>query len=296
MFTAKPWLAGTTPGRPLRPAHPRGGRNKEDSPIEFDTLLYQETDGVAVVTLNRPEVHNAFNEAMQRELRQLWRSLRSNDNVRAIVVTGSGEKAFCTGIDRSDVPTTEGDYFFDPLTYEDPGQIISPRAQGLWKPIIGAVNGMACGGAFYLLGQVDFIVAAEHATFFDPHVTYGMPAVFEPALMADKMPFGEVMRMTLMGNRERISAATAERIGLVTQVVPSSELAAVTLELARTIASYPAAAVQASLRAVWASREVPPGQMLELGNFFLNMATSVETLASSQQVFQNRKPEPPTIR
>ncbi|HEY1988049.1 MAG TPA: enoyl-CoA hydratase/isomerase family protein [Acidimicrobiales bacterium] len=251
---------------------------------------------MAVVTLNRPDVYNAFNEVMQNELRDLWRWLKTNDGVRSIVLTGAGEKAFCTGIDRADVPTEEGEYYFDALTYEDPSRSIGPRSQGLWKPIIAAVNGMACGGAFYLLGQVDFIVAADHATFFDPHVTYGMPAVFEPALMVEKMPFGEVMRMTLMGNRERISAQKAEQIGLVSQVVPASELAEVTRGLALTIASYSPAAVQASLRTVWASRELLPGQMVELGNLFLNLATSPESLRSSQEGFEKRKPEPPTIR
>ena len=104
------------------------------------------------------------------------------------------------------------------------------------------------------------------------------------------------MRMTLMGNRERISAQKAEQIGLVTQVVPAPELAEVTRQLASTIASYSPAAVQASLRAVWASREMPPGQMVELGNLFLNLATSPESLRNSQEVFQKRKPEPPTVR
>jgi enoyl-CoA hydratase/carnithine racemase len=67
---------------------------------EFETLLYEEDDGVATVTLNRPEVHNAFNQIMQSELRTLWRSLRRHDDVRAVILTGAGEKAFCTGIDR----------------------------------------------------------------------------------------------------------------------------------------------------------------------------------------------------
>ncbi|MGO8871823.1 MAG: enoyl-CoA hydratase/isomerase family protein [Acidimicrobiales bacterium] len=266
------------------------------SPIEFETLLYEESEGVATVTLNRPQVYNAFNELMLGELRDLWRWLKTNDDVRAIVLTGAGDKAFCTGIDRADVPTKEGAYTFHPLTYEDPGRSIGPKSQALWKPVIGAVNGMACGGAFYLLGQVDFIVAAEHATFFDPHVTYGMPAVFEPSLMSARMPFGEVMRMTLMGNHERISANRAERMGLVTQVVPSSELLTVTRELASTIASFSPAAVQASLRAVWASRDVSAGQMTELGNLFLNIAMTAEALRSGQEYFERRQREPPVIR
>ena len=194
------------------------------------------------------------------------------------------------------MPTDESTYYFHALTYEDPGRSIGPRSQGLWKPVIAAVNGMACGGAFYLLGQADFLIAADHATFFDPHVTYGMPAVFEPALMASRMPFGEVMRMTLMGSAERISAQRAEHIGLVSQVVPSSELLEVSRAVAATIASYPPAAVQASLRSLWAAQETFPGQMTELGNMFLNLSMSPEVLSSGQDAFRSRRRAAPTIR
>ena len=83
---------------------------------------------------------------------------------------------------------------------------------------------MACGGAFYLLGEVEFIIAAEHATFFDPHVTYGMTAVFEPILMSHRMPFGELARMTLLGNHERMTAERACEIGLVSQVASAGGL------------------------------------------------------------------------
>ena len=81
---------------------------------------------MAVVTLNRPDVYNAFNEVMQSELRELWQGLKTNDEVRSIVLTGSGQKAFCTGIDRADVPTEEGEYYFDALTYDDPSRSIGP--------------------------------------------------------------------------------------------------------------------------------------------------------------------------
>ncbi len=264
--------------------------------MQLDTLEYEESDGVAVVTLNRPDVHNAFNAVMQQELRYVWRSLRTNDAVRAVVLTGAGERAFCTGIDRSEVPVTESDYTFSAYTYEDPGRDIGPRSQELWKPIIAAVNGMAGGGAFYLLGESDFIIASENATFFDPHVTYGMPAVFEPTLMASRMPFGEVMRMTLMGTHERISAQRAEMMGMVTQVVPAADLVDVARGVARKIASQPPAAVQASLRTLWATRDLPPGQVTDLGNIFLNLSMSAESLRDGQEIFLHRRPEPPTIR
>ena len=115
---------------------------------------------------------------------------------------------------------------------------------------------MACGGAFYFLGECDILIAAEHATFFDPHVSYGMPAIYEPMSMLNKMPFGEVMRMSLTGNSERISAETALRMGLVTEVVPASDLRSKAEELAISIAASPPSAVQGTLRAIWAARDL----------------------------------------
>ena len=263
--------------------------------MELETLEYEERNHVAVVTLNRPERHNAFNEAMQGELRDVWQAIKVNDDVRAVVLTAAGDKAFCTGIDRGEIPVTEEEFFFDPYTYDDPGKLIGPRSQELWKPVIAAVNGMACGGAFYLLGESDIIIAAEHATFFDPHVTYAMPAVFEPVLMLARMPFGEVMRMTLTGTAERISAASAMRMGLVSEVVPAEELLGAALTLADAIASNPPAAVQASLRTVWAARDLSPQQMQAMGNLFLTKAMTAENMAQGQEVFAGKnRPEPRT--
>src|SRR6185436_7251588 len=182
-----------------------------------------------------------------------------------IVVTGRGEKAFCTGIDRSSVE----EFVFDPLTYEDPGRLIGPKSQELWKPVVAAVNGMACGGAFYILGEADVIVAAEHATFFDPHVTYGMVAAFEPILLLRRMPFGEVLRMALAGSYERVSAATAQQVGLVSEVTSADELLPAAKRLAAIFAAQPPHAVQATLRTLWAARDLPIAQATDLGNVFL---------------------------
>ncbi len=254
-------------------------------------------DGVATVTLDRPEAYNAFNAAMCDEMAAMWAHVREDDAVRAVVVTGAGEKAFCTGIDRSEVPAEGGaEFTFSPFTYEDPGKRLGPRSNECWKPVVVAVNGMACGGAFYLLGEADVLIAAEHATFFDPHVTYGMPAVFEPALMLQRMPFGEVLRMTLLGNHERIGAARALEIGLVTEVVHGPDLAQAAHRIAAAIASQPAAAVQASLRSLWAARELTRAQMLDVGNTFLNLAMSEEALAEGQQVFASGQRIEPRVR
>lgn len=264
--------------------------------MDLETLEYEERGHVALVTLNRPERHNSFNETMQRELSSVWQSVKANDDVRAVVLTAAGEKAFCTGIDREEIPTTEESFYFDPYTYVDPGKNLGPRSQELWKPVIAAVNGMACGGAFYLLGESDVIIAADNATFFDPHVTYGMPAVFEPVLMMPRMPFGDLMRMTLTGASERIGAETALRLGLVSEVVPQAELLDTALALAELIASNPPAAVQASLRTVWAARDLTPQQLQSIGNLFLADAMTVENMAGGQAVFASGQRAKPRTR
>ncbi|MEU8581536.1 enoyl-CoA hydratase/isomerase family protein [Streptomyces abikoensis] len=208
-------------------------------------------DGVALVTLDRPERHNAIDLATATRLKGLWAEFRHDDDVRAIVLTGAGDRAFCTGIDRSaDVPQPGSPYSLD-----DPLRTVGPKAADLWKPVIAAVGGMACGGAFYLLGEAEFIIAAENATFFDPHTSYGMVSAYEAAYMAQLMPFGEAARTALMGTAERLSARRAHEIGLVSELTPPGEATTTALRAAAVIASYPPDPVQGTVRALWSTRE-----------------------------------------
>jgi len=260
---------------------------------QYETLLYEEEDGAAWVTMNRPEVHNAFNARMQHELRAVWRGLRGNDDVRVVVLTGAGDRAFSTGIDRTetmgDQSPARGERVVGsgstPFMFDDPGENIGPKTCDLWKPVIAAVNGMACGGAFYMLGEVEFIIAAEHATFFDPHVTYGMTAAFEPAHMLQKMPFHEIMRLSLLGNHERMSARRAHEIGLVSEVVPGPDLRQAASWAAGVIASEPPLAVQGTLRAIWAAQELSRAQALALGYAFVGLGTNQDSIAEGQATF-----------
>ncbi|MDT7839295.1 enoyl-CoA hydratase/isomerase family protein [Streptomyces justiciae] len=207
--------------------------------------------GVAVVTLDRPQRLNAINLELRDQLVDTWRALRFDDSVNAVVLTGSGERAFCTGIDRdADVPQPNSPYMAD-----DPLLRIGPKSNDLWKPVIAAVQGMACGGAFYLLGECEFVVADPGATFFDPHTTYGMVSAYESVLMAQRMPYGEVARMMLMGTAERMSARRAYEIGLVSELAEPGEVLARATEAAAVIAAQPAAGVQGTVRALWAARE-----------------------------------------
>lgn len=276
---------------------------------EFETLRYEEADGVAWVTLDRPEVLNAFNTTMQREMRDLWRWLRHHDEVRVAVLTGAGDKAFCTGIDRSEALAEpragrQGGRSSDapgrhpgeddevrigsgstPFMFDDPGANLGPKSNDLWKPVIAAVNGMACGGAFYMLGEVDFIIAAEHATFFDPHLTFNMAAAYEPLQMTGRMPFGDLMRLTLLGSDERMSAQRALQVGLVTEVVPLDQLHERSAWAASVIARSHPLAVQGTLRALWAGRELSRSQALGLAWAFLGLGNDPEALAEGQARF-----------
>jgi enoyl-CoA hydratase/carnithine racemase len=257
----------------------------------FETLLYEEINGVAWVTLNRPDVHNAFNAKMQHELYDLWRGLRRNDDVRAIVLTGAGEKAFCTGIDRTETMGESGRRVNASSVGLDAVHVrrfrFAHRSKScdLWKPVIAAVNGMACGGAFYMLGEVEFIIAAENATFFDPHVTYGMTASFEPMHMLQKMPFHEIMRLSLLGNYERLSAKRAHEVGLVSEVVAADQLLASARWAAEAIASQPALAIQGTVRALWTARELTRSQALSLGYAFVSMGTNRDSIREGQEAF-----------
>jgi len=260
---------------------------------DFETLVLRKDDGVAWVSLARPSVRNAINQQMQDELRTVWTGLRYDDEVRCVVLTGEGE-SFCTGIDRSEAVSdennaamAEGDFpgYPTPWMYDDPGRDVGPKSCDLWKPVIAAVQGMACGGAFYMLGETEFIIAADDALFFDPHVTYGMTAAFEPMQMLSKMPFQEIMRLSLLGAHERMSAERAFQIGLVSEVVPRDELLERAGWAARVIADSPPLVIQGTMRALWTALEVPRTQAIGLANLFTRIGSDAAALKAGQDRF-----------
>ena len=265
--------------------------------VTYETLLYTKDDGIARVSLNRPAVRNAINEQMQAELREVWNDVRYDNDVCCVILGAEGP-AFCTGIDRAEAVSeentdaiAEGNYPGYPTAwmYDDPGRDIGPKARDCWKPVVAAVHGMACGGAFYLLGEVEFIIAAEDATFFDPHVTYGMTAAFEPMQMLAKMPFQEIMRMALLGADERMSAERAREIGLVTEVVPGDELMERAEWAARVIADSPPLAIQGTMRALWTALEVSRSQAIELAALYTRIGSDADAFKAGQDRFASGK-------
>ncbi|MGW4910043.1 enoyl-CoA hydratase/isomerase family protein [Streptomyces sp. NPDC004270] len=255
--------------------------------------LRLETDketGVAVVTLDRPEKLNAIDLETAAELASVWRALRFDDAVRAVVLTGAGGRAFSTGLDRDAVVPQPS----SPYSQDDPLIAIGPKTNDLWKPVIAAVAGMACGGAFYLLGEADFVIADETAAFFDPHTSYGMVSAYESVLMAQRMPYGEVARLVLMGNAERVSARRAYEVGLVSEVTPAGAALEAAVRCATVIAGYPAEGVQGSVRALWAAKEAARERGYGQAPYLIALGNLPDDRQA--ELFDNRSRTTPRIR
>lgn len=231
---------------------------------DYQTLLIEKYDDrVAVVTINRPEAMNSFDLRMIEEFSRLWRALAEDESVNAIVLRASDGRCFSPGVDvRKGENVTRSDNIWNK---SDPGEGLGPKFNRCWKPVICAVHGMAAGGAFYWINESDIVICSEEATFFDPHVTYGMTAALEPIGLTYRMPLGDVLRMALLGNDERIGAGTALRIGLVSEIVTREALWDRARELAAKIAAKPAIATQGTVRAIWESLDLPRSVALARG-------------------------------
>ena len=210
-------------------------------------------DRVAAITLNRPDSLNAFNRAMCEEMAEAWRLVKLDDAVNAVVLRAAGERAFSAGLDiKSSFGQPENVWH-----HEDPGEYLSPKWQKMWKPVVCAVQGMCTAGGFYFVNESDVVICSQDATFFDSHVSAGLVCALEPIGLMRRVGLGEALRIALLGNDERVSAQTALRIGLVSEVVPADRLWERAHQIATVIAAKPPAATQGTVKAIWESLEKP---------------------------------------
>jgi E-phenylitaconyl-CoA hydratase len=230
--------------------------------VEFETLLYETRDGVATITLNRPERYNAFNVKMATELRQAWEAVKSDPEVVCAIVTGSGDKALCTGMDLAEAAA--GVPGKRPNTREEmPFLHMTAIQNKCWKPVITAVNGMVVGGGLHFICDADLIVAAEHATFADTHVRVGLIAGLEPVGLARRLPLEAALRLALLGGAERMTAQQALALGLVGEVVPFDKLMPRVRDLAAKICRNSPTAMARSKQCIWESLDVGLDDALE---------------------------------
>ncbi|MGX9792760.1 enoyl-CoA hydratase/isomerase family protein [Mycobacterium sp. MMS18-G62] len=222
---------------------------------DYERLTVARSDGVGWLILNRPEAGNAFDALMLDELEAAWAELDADPDVRVIVNTANG-KAFCTGMDVVQVARDKEAMRKHSRRTRDATLKISSWHCEVWKPVIAAVNGVCAGGGLHLVADADIVIAAQEASFVDPHVSVGQAVAYEAITLLRKSPMEAITRMTLSGNGERISAQRAFELGIVSEVVPAGQLRAAAGRLAGSVATNSPTAMRATKRALWHSLEV----------------------------------------
>ncbi len=223
---------------------------------ELETLRLERVGPVGWLFNNRPEQLNAMNALMRDEFELAWRALDADPEVRVIVHTGEG-RAFQTGVDVAELATDGVGMERYRQSVEDWDLHFTAWHNHVWKPVITAVNGICAGGAFHWIADADIVIAASNATFFDPHVSVGQVVSIEAIGLMKRMPVEAVMRMAFVGRHERMPAARAYELGMISQIVdPPELLRAEAQSLAEKIAQNSPAAMAATKRALWGALEL----------------------------------------
>ncbi|BBY80788.1 enoyl-CoA hydratase/isomerase family protein [Mycolicibacterium pulveris] len=221
----------------------------------YERLVVDKSDGVGWLILDRPDAGNAFDALMLDELEAAWTQLDTDPDVRVIVNTANG-KAFCTGMDVVQVARDKQAMRKHSRRTRDAELKISSWHCDVWKPVIAAVNGVCAGGGLHLVADADIVIAAENASFVDPHVSVGQAVAYEAITLLRKSPMEAITRTTLSGKGERISAQRAYELGIISQVVPADQLRAEAGRLAAAVATNSPTAMRATKKALWHSLEV----------------------------------------
>ena len=255
------------------------------------TVHFERADGVATLTLDNPKARNAFDYEMTQQLRRYWGEIQRDPEVVCAIVTGAGEKAFCTGWDISSTASGDSQHYANAKRQDAPYGQITALQNHCWKPVITAVNGMCVGGGLHFVADGDIVIAAESATFFDTHCEVGLVSALEPASLARKIPLDAVLRMALLGSAERISAARARELGLVGEVVPAASLMTRARELAAILSRYSPTALARTKRAIWTSLEHGSEAGLDAAHDILDEHSSHPDMREGTQAFlEKRKP------
>jgi enoyl-CoA hydratase/carnithine racemase len=220
----------------------------------YTTLRVERRGPVGWLVFDRPAAGNAMDARMMSELERAWRELDADPAVRVIVNTGEGA-AFQTGLDMAQLAR-------DPQALREQSRRTKRfelRFTG-WhndvsKPVIAAVNGLCAGGGLHFVADADIVIAADTASFVDPHVSVGQASVYETIALVKKSPMEPVLRMVLAGRHERMSAQRAYQLGICSQVTAFDELRPAAQALGQTIASRPPELLAATKRALWTALE-----------------------------------------
>ncbi|WP_137917393.1 enoyl-CoA hydratase-related protein [Hydrogenophaga sp. 2FB] len=249
-------------------------------------VLLDMRDGVAIVTLNRPEAMNAIDPDMRAELRQVWRRVSEDDTVRCAVLTGAGSTAFCTGSDlKKTMPPAES---FAQLAFTGTGQEPMTAGMDMDTPIVCAINGHAFGGGLELALACDIRLASTNAQFALPEVRLGtLPAAGGTQRLPRLVSPSDAMMMLLTG--DRFGAVEALRMGLVSEVLPPAELMESALAIARRIAQNAPLSVRAIKRLVRTGLEMPLDKALQTEYHVFGLLRDTEDRIEGRRAFQEKR-------
>jgi len=253
----------------------------------YENLIVERDDAVLIITINRPTVLNALNGQVLDELSDAINQARADDGVRALVLTGAGEKAFVAGADIKELAVQT------PVTGREharKGQALFDRIERLGKPVIAAVNGFALGGGCELAMACTIRLAADTAKFGQPEINLGLlPGYAGSQRLPRLVGRGRALELLLTG--AQITAEEAWRIGLVNRVVPAAQLAAEARTLARTLASKPAVAVRYILDAVASGLDMSFADAQDYEATLFGLVATTEDMREGTTAFiEKRKP------
>ena len=251
----------------------------------FEALLYAVTDGVATVTINRPERRNALSWAVMTELRQALATVKADPEVSVVVLTGAGDTAFCAGADLSGMAAGAGW-----AELHDARGELARLFRDMWelgKPIIARVRGYALAGGFGLALACDLVVASDDSQFGTPEIDVGLwPYMITVPLMRSMPP---KVALELMMTGRRVAADEAARIGFVNRVVAPDELDAVVGELAATLASKSPAIMKLGRDSFYAAWDLAAEEALRLLHPMLTVTTNTEDAAEGLAAFAEKR-------
>lgn len=250
------------------------------------SVIVEVADHVATITLNRPEAMNSIDPEMRRELKQVWARIHADDAIRVAILTGAGEKAFCTGSDlKKTMPSGDS---FARATF---GQAESDHLlAGLTtdKPLLCAINGYAMGGGMELALACDIRIASDNAQFALSEVRIGsIPGAGGTQRLPRAIGASSAMLMLLTG--DRIDAAEALRIGLVSKVVPAAELLPAAQAIARRIAQNAPLAVRAVKRLVQQGMDMPLPAAMDTERYVFGLLRDTEDRIEGRRAFQEKR-------
>ena len=262
------------------------GRKLACPSMADDEVRYEVRDGVATLTIDRPERRNALSWTVISGLREHVAQARQDPDVRVLVLTGAGDKAFCAGADlggmRADSSYAE--------VHQARGELAA-LFEDLWslgKPTVAKVRGYALAGGFGLALSCDLVVAADDAQFGTPEIDVGLWPYMITVPLCRSMPPKRVLELMMTGRR--IGAAEADRMGFVTRVVPVAELDAEVDALATTLASKSPAVMQLGRDSFYAVWDQSAADALRLLHPMLTVTTELEDAAEGIAAFMEKRP------